>query len=112
MHNIPEVSITWFAIYHLYYKPKLGMKKSVYNSRLLYNNAVVSNLTHSSVCTTSCPYFEYGLGSLRNFSMASFFVCNSGAYTTKPNLVTKKRETPRTFLYLLTLSNLYFSYST
>lgn len=60
--------IVKFDTHHLYYKKKLRMIEFIYNSRLLYNNKLVSNPTRFSICTISCLYFRYSLGSLRNLS--------------------------------------------
>lgn len=82
-----------FAIYYLHYKDKL-----------------VGNLTQAFDYIINCSYFLYGLS---NFSTTFFFAHNSNAYTTKPGLVTKKREPPRTFLHffsrLFSLLSLFLS---
>lgn len=67
-----EVSITQFTIYYPYYKDKL------------------SNVTRSFVFAANNLHF---LCSLSNLSTAL-------AYATEPNLVTKKRKSPRTSIHL------------
>lgn len=90
--------IVKFCTYHLYYKEKLGMTKSAYNSWLFYRNELVSNPTQTFVCAVSSLYFRYCLDSFGNLSMASSFACNKGAYATQPNLISKKRKLLKTVL--------------
>ena len=78
LYDLSEASITWFAIYHLYYKDRL------------------SNTTWTFVCIANCL-----ICSLSNPLTASLFAYNGGDYATKPGLVIKKRELPRTSLPLL-----------
>lgn len=72
LYNVQEVSITWFVIYHLYYKNKL------------------TNLTWSFVFTTDYLYSLYSLSNL----LMTF------AYATKLGLVIKKEEPPKISLHL------------
>lgn len=76
------------------------MIESIYNPRLLYSNRQITNSTRYFICTTSCFYFGYSLGSLEDLSMASLFACNDKAYAIELSLITKKRKAPKSFLYL------------
>ena len=77
---MPKESNLLFATYHPHFKEK-----------------IISNQTQTFVCAADCLYL-YGLS---NLSVASFLAHNGGACTAELCLVTKKRESPRTSLYLL-----------
>lgn len=79
----PFNCIVKFGIYHLHYKEKL-----------------LSIPTRTLVYAAGCLYIGYYLGSLGNLSIVSPFAHDGGISTTKPGLVTKKREPPKTTLDL------------
>lgn len=76
LHDIPDISKHWFAIYYLHYKDKQ-----------------VSNPSWSSIFAANYLYFRYNLG---NLSTTSLIVCDSKTCTTESSLVTKKTKLPRT----------------
>lgn len=119
LYSLAEISHYW-ATYHLYYKKKQEMIKFTNNfllvrptSKLLllpsswsnivvkfgtyylhYNNKFTANLTQ-----TFGFYFLYNFGNLSTIS--PILTSNGRAYNTKLGLVTKMREPPRIFQYLL-----------
>lgn len=58
---------------------------------------LVTNSTQTFVYTKNCFYFLYDLS---NFSMVILFIYNSSACTTQPSLIAKKRQPPRTLIYI------------
>ena len=86
LYDVAKASITWFAIYHPYYKDKL-----------------VGNSTRKFVSAANRLYFPYNW---RNLLAAFFFAYDSGTCAAKLDIVTKKEESPRTFLRHSQLSSL------
>lgn len=78
------------------------MIESAYNPCLIYSNHFVNNQTRTSICSASCLYFGYNLGSFENLLTAFLFACNTGACTIKPGLVTRKKELQKTLLVYIT----------
>lgn len=68
---------------------------------MLYNNELISNPNWISVYAISCLCFRYNLGFLGNLSIISFFACDGGTCAIKLSLVTQKKETLGTSLYLI-----------
>ncbi len=122
LHDVPEASIIWFAIYHSHYKEKLETTKSIYNPSLLqfllklisllsvlfdyvvkfathhpHYKDIVGNQTRTFIYAINCLSILCGWSNL----LAAIFTYNGGAYITKPGLVMKERELPRTSLHLL-----------
>ena len=60
---------------------------------------LVSNPTWFLICAGKYLYFSYSLG---NLLVTSLLVCNSGACTAWPGLVTEKEEPLKTLLIYIT----------
>lgn len=119
LYGLAEASHHW-ATYHPHYKEKLGMTKSAHNPLLVrpppkllsrpgdWSNNVVKFGTHHlhyNDKVAANPTWTFGLYFLCNFGNLStnspISAGDNRACNTEPGLVTKKREPPKTFLYLL-----------
>lgn len=126
LHISSNYTIKIITIYYSYYKKKLGiiLIKSAHNIFLLwpplkllllpnalsdyivkfaahhpyYKDKLVDNLIQHFGCATNCLCF---LCDWSNLSVAFFLTYNGDICIAKPDLITKKREPPKTFLYLL-----------
>lgn len=110
LHDIPEASNLLFTIYHLDYKEKLGIIKSIYNLFLFWLPPkvllLVDVLFYYTVKIIATYHLNYKDRLIDNLSIVFLFTYNSRACNTKPNLVTRKKEILKTFLhFFLTFSH-------
>ena len=113
LYSIPKAGNHCFASYHPHYKEKLGMIEFTYNPFLLRPPPKLVSLPGvSSDCIVKViaiyhPYYKEKLGitdSTRELVINSVnfaFACDSGGCADRPDLVPKKGEPSRTFIYLL-----------